>query len=67
MARTSSQPLVDRLLQGRLEQELKDRRAAGDSYAAIARWFAAEHDLEITPETVRQWTRAYGIEKAGAA
>lgn len=64
MPRPSSQPLVDRILEGRLEQELTDRRTAGESYDAIARWFAATHDLEVTSETVRQWCLGFGIQKA---
>lgn len=63
MARPSSLSLVDRILGGCLEQELSERRAGGDSYAAIARWLFATHDLEVTGETVRQWCRGYGIEK----
>lgn len=64
MARPSSRSLVDRLLGGRLQEELTERRAAGDSYAVIARWFSADHDFDITPETVRQWCMSLGIEKA---
>lgn len=66
MARTSSLHLVDRILDGRLAQELTERRAAGDSYNAIARWLAAEHDLEPTGETVRQWCITLGVEAQAA-
>lgn len=63
MARPSSLPLVDRLLDGALRTELEGRRAAGDSYAAISRWFLLDHDLTIAPETVRKWCGTLGIEK----
>jgi len=65
VARSSSLPLVDRILDGRLTQEMTERRANGDSYNAIARWLAVEHDLEPTGETVRQWCLALDVDKVG--
>lgn len=57
----SIRPYVDRQLGGNLEQRLRERRAAGESLADIARWLDREHGVTITPEAVRQWCRAYGI------
>ena len=64
MPSTSSFPLVDRIVGGTLRGELARRRAAGESYAVIARWLAVEHQVDLTGETVRQWCRTLGIEKA---
>jgi hypothetical protein len=55
VARLSTFPLVDRILGGTLRTELEKRRAEGDSYDAIARWLATEHDIQVTDETVRGW------------
>lgn len=48
-------PLVDRILDGKLADELAARRARGDSHATIARWLDADHDITVTAETVRKW------------
>lgn len=60
-------PLVDRILGGRLREELTDRRLKGDSYATIARWLYEEHQVEAVGETVRRWCNELGIEKPEAA
>lgn len=64
MAPTTSLPLVDRLLDGTLEAELRRRRAIPDSFETIARWLIAEHDIDVSSATVRRWCRQYGIDEA---
>lgn len=58
-------PLVDRILGGTLPDELATRRTNGDSYATIARWLHADHDIVVTAETVRSWCSQ--LETEGAA
>lgn len=48
-------PLVDRILDGRLAEELRERRRRGDSYQTINRWLYGEHQIEVTTETIRKW------------
>ena len=48
-------PLVDRILDGKLDKELRQRRKRGDSYQAISRWLHTDHDITVTTETVRKW------------
>lgn len=62
MAPRSTSHLVDRLLDGKLEQELRTRRAAGDSFETISRWLAVDHSIDVTSTTVRTWCRDLGIE-----
>jgi len=65
MARTNpTQVLLDRAIDGGLEKFLTDRRAAGDSYAAISLTLRDEHGVTITAETLRQWCRTFDIAKA---
>jgi len=52
---TPIHPLVDRILDGKLDAELLARRDAGDSYLTIGRWLDGEHDIQVTTETVRKW------------
>ena len=55
MPPTSSFPLIDRLFDGHFAEWLQEARAAGESFEAIARRLAAEHDIEVTGETIRRW------------
>ena len=64
MARTASYPLIDRLLDGRLEDALRERRTGGQSFADIARWLLTEHQLTLSTDTVRRWCIDLSIEKA---
>jgi len=64
MGRTSGLPLVDRILDGKLEQILREKRAAGESYETIGRWLATEHDITATKDTVRRWCLGLSIEAA---
>lgn len=61
VARRSIRPLVDRILHGRLHALISERLAAGDSFEQVARWLAAEHDIEVTGETVRRWWHDYQL------
>jgi len=56
--------LIDRLLAGKLEAELRDRRADGDSFADVARWLLIEHDITVGVDTVRRWCIDLEVEKA---
>lgn len=62
MARTTSLPFVERLLDGTLETELRRRRAIPESFENIARWLANDHDIDVSSATVRRWCIDYGIE-----
>lgn len=62
MARTPLlRALVDRAVPGGLNDFLKSRRDAGDSYATIARALHSDHDIAVTAETVRVWCNDLGI------
>lgn len=50
-------PLIDRVLGGTLDAELRARRERGDTFDAIARWLLTEHDIDVTSEAIRQWVR----------
>lgn len=52
---TPIHPLVDRILGGKLDERLKAWRAEGLTYDGIARRLDAEHDIDVTSETVRKW------------
>lgn len=47
--------LVDTLLDGDLPHRLQRWRAAGVSYAAMARLLSTDLDVELSPETIRRW------------
>lgn len=47
--------LVDTLLGGQLPDRLRQWRAAGVSYAAMARLLSSDLDLDISDETLRRW------------
>ena len=48
-------PLVDRILDGKLAEELKRRRERGDSLLTIVRWLDSEHGVSVSVEIVRTW------------
>jgi intein-encoded DNA endonuclease-like protein len=48
-------PVVDRLLDGNLAAELREQRADGRSFVAIAKWLRDEHGVDVSYETVRTW------------
>lgn len=55
MAATDTYPLVDRLIPGGLPSWLIAARDEGDSFEAIARRLATDHDITVSTETVRKW------------
>lgn len=57
MSRRPILDLVDRVLDGKLAAILTEGRARGDSYEAIARGLATQHDLAISAEQIRKWCR----------
>lgn len=63
MAR-SIRPFVDQALGGTLDSELRERRERGESFDSIARWLAAEHGIDVTSETIRNWVAASTAEVA---
>lgn len=62
MARTSTLPLVDRVLNGQLRETLATHRAAGETYEQIARWLAAEHGIDVVSTTISRWCTELGVE-----
>ena len=57
MPRTSTFPLVDRLLDGRLSETLDAWRNEGLSYFDMAVRLHDDHSIEVAPETLRRWVR----------
>lgn len=55
MAPTDTSLLVDRIIPGGLSAYLCAARADGLTFAKIAYRLQAEHDIEVTQETVRRW------------
>lgn len=56
--RPSTFPLVDRILDGHLEQFLTEHRARGLSYEAIARELYKQFDIDVSAKAVRRWLLA---------
>lgn len=48
--------LVDRTIDGGLDAFLLDARARGESYQTTQARLLAEHDIDVSAETVRNWT-----------
>lgn len=61
MATPSTSKLVDRIIPGGLDEFLILARGNGDSYSAIASRLFHEHDVAVTPPTVRKWCRDRNI------
>ncbi len=59
MSRQSTFPIYDRLLKGRLGEFLRAWRAESPplSFFRIAQVLEQEHEVQVTPETVRQWVQ----------
>ena len=55
MARTSTYPLVDRLLDGKLAETLSAWEAQGDGIEEITYRLRSEHDVVLSTSTVRRW------------
>jgi hypothetical protein len=58
VARPSTFPLVDRILDGRLAEYIATARENGDSFERIARNLHADHGIDVTGETIRKWSEA---------
>lgn len=61
MSGSSTFPLHDRVLDGRLRPLLKKWRKAGISYQEIAFKLRTEHQIEVNPTTVMRWCNEQGI------
>lgn len=62
MARTSTYPLVDRLLDGKLAETLTAWNDQGAGVEEITYRLRSEHDVILSTSTVRRW-----LEKARTA
>ena len=55
MAPTSRAQLIDRVLGGRLSEQMQAWRTAGLTYDEIAQAFRTDHDIKVSREWVRRW------------
>lgn len=55
MAGSSTFPLVDRILEGRLADILTNWRAEGATFQDVAYRLRAEHDIKVSIATVQRW------------
>ena len=55
MTRSSTFPLVDRILEGRLPDLLTTWRKEGATFQDIAYRLRAEHDIKVSIATVQRW------------
>lgn len=55
MARSSTFPLVDRILDGQLTALLTTWRGEGATFQDIAYRLRAEHDIRVSIATVQRW------------
>jgi len=60
--KTSTYPLTDRLLDGKLEEFLRSARAAGESHETITYRLRSEHDIKTSKSTVYRWCLDLGID-----
>lgn len=61
MSRTSTFPLHDRALDGKLTKLLTDWRDENLSYAEIAFRLRTEHQMNVSASTVMRWCNTEGI------
>jgi len=57
MSRQSQRPLVDRILGGRLDEMLQQALDGVVSFHRLSIDLFTQHELEISPETLRRWAR----------
>ena len=50
--------LLDRLLEGTLDDRLRQWKADGLSLASITKRLHTEHDIDVSTDTVRRWLAA---------
>ena len=61
-------PLVDRILDGGLAEQLSQWHAVeGLSIQRICHRLLTEHAVEVSTDTVHRWIKSLGIEKAKAS
>ena len=61
MGRQSLRPFVDKALGGTLYDFIATRREQGASFEQVARDLANEHDVNVSAETVRVWSRELAV------
>lgn len=61
MAPTDTFRLVDRIIPGGLHAFLSTARDNDETFAQMSYRLRAEHDVEVTQETVRRWCVALGL------
>lgn len=66
MALGRQYPLIDRILDGQLEQRLREARRDGKSFFSISNELARD-GITVTPQTVKNWCDALGIKPEDAA
>jgi hypothetical protein len=59
--------MADRLLNGGLQDRIREGRVAGVSFEDLARQLYAEAGVEVTAQTLRNWARSLDIEPAAEA
>lgn len=52
---TTRRELIDRVLDGRLDSILTERRSDGWSYQRIANELRDEHAIDVSDEVIRRW------------
>lgn len=62
MATGTTFPLVDRIMEGRLDEQLRQWRSENLSYEQIARRLLTDHEVDINSTTVRRWCIDLGID-----
>lgn len=65
LGRKSGLDLWNRVLGGKLDELISGYRADGLSYNQIAHRLYAEHDIDVTPQTIRRWDAILTEQGAG--
>lgn len=66
MARQSVYPLLDRLADGKLTEQLLEHRDRGESHLTIAFWLHDTYEVDVTSQTIRRWLIAIDEAQADA-
>lgn len=67
MARSSTFPLVDRILDGQLADLLTTWRGEGATFQDIAYRLRADHDIKVSIATVQRWVEQVEAEPTEAS
>lgn len=62
MATGTTFPLVDKIMEGRLDEQLRRWRSESLSYEQIARRLLTDFEVDINSTTVRRWCIEQGID-----